>query len=49
MFSLLKEEMITLAAFTAEFLQKTGSRLTQLGKSTQNGVIIVFMLLITKA
>ena len=45
MVSLLQEELIILCAFTAEFLLKSGRRLTQLGKSTQNGVIIVFILL----
>jgi len=45
MVSLLQEEMITRPAFTAEFLLKTGRRLTRLGESTQNGVLIVFMLL----
>ena len=49
MVSLLQEELITRLAFTAEFLLKTGRRMTQLGNCTQNGVRIVFMLLITKA
>ena len=49
MVSLLQEEMIILPAFSAKFLLKTGRRLTQLGNRTQNGVIIVFVLLITKA
>ena len=49
MVSLLQEEIITRPAFTAEFLLKTGRRLTQIGNGTQNGVRIVFMLLITKA
>ena len=49
MISLLQEEMITLPAFTAEFLLKIGTRMIQLGNSTQNGGVIVFILLITKA
>jgi len=49
MVSLLQEEMITLPAFTAEFLLKIVRRLIQLGNSTQNGDLIIFMLFITKA
>jgi hypothetical protein len=48
MVSLLQEEMFTLPAFTVVFLLKTGRRLIQLVNNTQNGALIVFMLLITK-
>ena len=47
MVSLLHEEMITLAAFTAEFLLKTGRRLIQLGNNTPNGSQTAYLLLTT--
>jgi len=43
MVSLLQEEIITLPAFTAEFLLKTGRRLIQLGNNTQNGAQIIYI------
>jgi hypothetical protein len=49
MVSLLQEEVITLPAITAGFLLKTGRRLIQLGNNTQNGALIVFVLLTTNA